>query len=81
MMTKIIDFPAPQQKEEPDPEFLKFDDFGREMQMYALQYEMDGKTWGGVEFWAYSMDDAEKRVRAMQKTLKCLGQIYGGGVA
>ena len=74
-MNDPIDLNAERNKrEEPDPEFVKKDDFGRPMQCYLVNYEMDGEEWGGVQVWAYSMDDAAKRVEALRTTAKLMGQ-------
>lgn len=62
--------------ERPDPEFIRKDDFGREMQCYCLSYTYDGKTWGGLDLWAYSMEDAEGRVAAIRESLIMMGQIF-----
>lgn len=62
-------------RERPDPEFIKRDDFGREMFLYTLEYEFDGGNWA-TELWAYSFEDAEARVVAMRASLTCKGQLY-----
>jgi hypothetical protein len=76
-MTEIVDLNAEREKRDrPDPQFVKKDDFGREMYLFALEYEMDGKTWG-IEVWAYAASDAEFRVEAMRESLVLRGQIMG----
>lgn len=52
----------------------RHDDKGT-LYLYALQYEMDGKTWA-LEVWAYSMEDAQNRVDAMRQSLVLLGQTH-----
>lgn len=62
-------------REQPDPEHVHKDDFGRLMYRFALSYEMDGKDWC-AEVWAYSFEDAENRVAAMARTLTVQGQVH-----
>jgi hypothetical protein len=74
-MSDAIDLAAERDKRNgPDAEHVRKDDFGRTLYRYLLSYEMDGETWGGVDVWAYSMDDAQKRVDAMRATVKLDGQ-------
>lgn len=76
-MSDVIDLNAKRnERERPDPEFVRKDDFGREMHLYLLSYDFDGSTWGGVDVWAYSMEDAQARVAAMRESLVVLGQAY-----
>lgn len=67
--------------ERPDPEHISHDDYGRPLYRFLLEYEMDGKSWGGVDVWAYSFDDAENRVKAMRESLMVRGQCYSDGPA
>ena len=72
----VIDLNAERNRRaQPDPEFVKRDDFGREMYLFALGYEFDGKSWG-IDLWAYSAEDAEARVAAMRGSLAVHGQIF-----
>lgn len=76
MDDNILDFSAEKGKREaPDAEFRKTDDFGRPMFSYLLGYEFDGGHWS-TTIWAYSAEDAAKRVAAMRETLTCDGQIF-----
>lgn len=59
----------------PDPEFVRTDDFGRKMYLFALEYRMDGDEWG-CEVWAYDVADAQRRVDGMRQSLRILGQMY-----
>lgn len=80
-MSDIIDLAAERNKRTaPAPEFLKQDDEGRDMQLYTVAYEMDGERWG-FDVWAYSFDDAEKRVRAIRQSAELSGQVYERGPA
>jgi hypothetical protein len=73
-MSDAIDLSAERNKRTgPDAEHVRKDDFGRPMYRYLLSYEMDGETWAG-DVWAYSMDDAAKRVDAMRASVKLDGQ-------
>ena len=75
-MTDVIDLAQERDNRNgPDAEFRKQDDFGRPMFLYGLSYEMDGSEWA-MEVWAYSQEDAENRVRAMRDSLTLFGQIY-----
>lgn len=62
-------------RERPDAEHVRQDQFGRPMYRFALTYEMDGSTWG-ADLWAYSFEDAERRVAAMRDTLGVAGQVH-----
>jgi hypothetical protein len=75
-MSDVINLTAKRnERENPDPEFVRKDDFGRPMYCYALDYAMDDASWG-AQIWAYSMEDAERRVEAMRSSLSLLGQMY-----
>lgn len=58
----------------PDAEHIRKDDFGRPMYRFLIEYEMDGSKWTGVHVWAYSWEDAEKRLAALKSTAKLDGQ-------
>lgn len=76
-MSEVIDLNQKRnERDRPAPEFIMHDDFGREMQTYLLSYQINGKTWGGVQVWAYSQEDAEARVAAMRESITCLGQCF-----
>lgn len=62
-------------RERPDAEHVQQDQFGRSMYRFALAYEMDGTTWG-ADVWAYSFEDAERRVAAMRVSLSVADQIH-----
>ena len=74
-MSDLVDINAARNRRTaPDPEFIKKDGFGRPMQCYLINYMMDGEEWGGVHVWAYSMDDAAKRVDALRASATLMGQ-------
>lgn len=62
-------------REQPDPEHLCQDQYGRPMYRFALSYEMNGSDWC-THIWAYSIEDAEMRVAAMARTLAVQGQMF-----
>lgn len=62
-------------REQPAPEFIKQDDYGRPLYLFLLSYEFEGGLWQ-TELWAYSMDDAEARVAAMLNSLAVRGQLF-----
>lgn len=76
-MSDTIDLTAERNKRtQPDPEFVRKDDYGRPLYLFTLDYEFDGGQWS-TDLWAYSQDDAEARVAAMRSTLSVAGQIFG----
>ena len=80
MPTDVIDLNAERNKrEQPDPEFIRKDGFGRPLYCFGLSYEMDGSSWV-TELWASDFDDAGRRVAAMRESLAVFGQIYSQGV-
>lgn len=73
----VIDLNAERSKrEQPDPQFVRQDDFGRPLYEFLLSYRMDEKSWS-ITVWAYSFEDAGNRVAAMRESLKLDGQLYG----
>lgn len=73
-MSDIIDLNAKRnEREKPDPEFVRKDDFGRPLYCFLLDYEFDGANWS-ADVWAYSLEEAEKRVEAMRSSLTLKGQ-------
>jgi hypothetical protein len=74
-MSDPIDLSAERDKRTgPDAEHVRKDEFGRPLFRFLLSYEMDGEMWGGVDVWAYSMDDAQRRVDAMRASARLDGQ-------
>ena len=62
-------------RDDPDAAFVTVGIDDRRLYRFALQYEMDGKTWA-TDIWAYSPKDAEDRVAAMRASLTLCGQLY-----
>jgi hypothetical protein len=74
---EIIDLSSERAKRErPDSEFIRKDDFGREMFCFALSYDMGGEEWC-TQVWAYDIDDAKLRVAAQRDSLRLDGQLFG----
>lgn len=72
----VIDLGAERNRRaQPDPEFVRKDDYGRPLYTFLLSYEMDGSRWS-TELWAYDFADAEARVAAMRESLKVDGQAF-----
>ena len=61
-------------RELPDPEFAMKDGFGRALYTFGVEYHMDNATWS-FNLWAYSFEDAERRVAAIREDGKVYGQI------
>lgn len=75
-MADVVDLGAERNRREaPDVEHVRHDDFGRTLFCYLLSYDFADSQWS-AQVWAYSMDDAEKRVEAMRESLRLDGQLY-----
>ena len=66
---KIVSFPD---QNGPDPEFVMRDDKGRKMFFFVAEYAFDDAKWS-VEFWAYTMAEAQDRVAAMRESVGISG--------
>lgn len=76
MTAEVVDFTAKKNgAERPDASCISKDPWGREMYLYSITYRMDEADWG-AQIWAYSEEDAQKRVAAMQDNLVYNGQIF-----
>ncbi|WP_245274081.1 hypothetical protein [Rhizobium leguminosarum] len=62
-------------RERPDAQFVRKDEHGQTMYLFALEYEMGPSTWS-AKIWAYSFEDAEMRVKAMRESLAVCGQMH-----
>lgn len=75
-MTDIIDLTAERDKRDgPDPEFVSVDEYGRKLFTYMLDYDLGDEQYS-TQLVAYSMEDAQKHVDAMRKSLCLAGQLY-----
>jgi hypothetical protein len=76
-MTDIVDLNAERNKrEQPDPEFIRKDEYGRPLYCFIGSYEHDGKRFGGVEVWAYDAEEAQARFVSMRETAEYDGQLF-----
>lgn len=76
MADKIVNLGLERAKREaPDPDFVRRDDFGREMYLFLLEYQFENGAWS-TQLWAYSMEDAQARVDAMRESLALRGQAF-----
>lgn len=60
---------------QPDPEFIRKDEYGRRLYCFLLDYQMDGSQYS-TEVWAYDEAEAQRRVAAMRATLGYAGQLF-----
>lgn len=60
---------------QPDPEFVRRDEYGKPLYCFLLSYEMDGSRYS-TEIWAYEESEAQKRVQAMRESLTYDGQLF-----
>jgi hypothetical protein len=75
-MTEIIDLQERRNAaERPDAEFVRKDEYGRELFMFTLSYDLGSAVYG-AELWAYDAEDANRKVAAMRESLRCDGQVY-----
>lgn len=75
-MTDIIDLNQRRnERDKPDAQFIRHDDFGRPLYCFALDYAFNDGHWA-AEVWAYSMEEAEQRVAAMRESLSLRGQMF-----
>jgi hypothetical protein len=62
-------------KEQPDPEFVRKDEYGRPLYCFTAEYRRGDATYG-LNFWAYDAEDAATAVAAMNTGIVLLGQVY-----
>lgn len=75
-MADIIDLNNERnQRAEPEPQFVRTDDYGRKLYTFLLEYEMGGRRWA-AEIWAYDEADAEARVKGMKESLIVSGKLH-----
>lgn len=75
-MSEIVDLSEERNKRaEPDPEFVRKDEYGRKLYKFTLSYAMDDKRYC-TSIWAYDEEEAMKRVEAMRVSLTYDGQIF-----
>lgn len=76
-MGDFIDLDAERaRRDQPDPEFVRKDEFGRNLYTFAASYcRPDGRKFS-IEFLAYDQADAEDAVAGMNLGLTYDGQIF-----
>lgn len=62
-------------KDRPDADCIRKDEHGRELYLFALEYQMTDGAYA-AEVWAYDWRDAENRIAAMRETLVMRGQMH-----
>ncbi|NKK74060.1 hypothetical protein GFL21_28650 [Rhizobium anhuiense] len=62
-------------RERPDAQFVRKDEDGQAIYLFALEYTMGPSVWA-AKIWAYSFEDAEMRVKAMRESLTVCGQLH-----
>jgi hypothetical protein len=64
-------------KMEPDPEFVKTDEFGRKLYTFSYEFDhSDGKRYG-FEIWAYDFEDAEAKMTSIRESGRIIGMLHG----
>lgn len=63
-----------------DDDCVLIDDEGRKNYLFTCSYkDKKLKTRFALQIWAYNMKDAERRVRAIKRSLRLDGQVYSQG--
>ena len=76
-MSKTIDITERRNQRDIGREHICRDERGRPMYEYLIEYEFEGKTLSDGNIWAYSEEDAERRIAAIRSTLELKGQLFG----
>jgi hypothetical protein len=72
----VIDLGAERsRREEPSPDLVRTDEYGRKLYTFLLSYQV-GESEYGTEVLAYDFADAEARVAGMRASLAVLGKAY-----
>ena len=75
-MSDIIDLNANRnRREQPDPELMTRDEYGRPLYTFVLTYEAGGRTYG-TQLIAYDFADAEMKVAGMRESLRVDGKLF-----
>jgi hypothetical protein len=75
-MTDVIDLGAERsRREQPDPEFIRQDEYGRPLYSFGVEYEFDDRRYQ-FQLWAYSWEDAEAKLAGIRASGKVFGQLY-----
>jgi extradiol dioxygenase family protein len=72
----IVDLVAERNKrEQPDPEFISQDEYGRKVYTFCVEYDFEGHQFS-FHLQAYSWEDAEAKVAALRQSAKVYGQMH-----
>ena len=75
-MAEITDLAAERNRRaQPDPEFVRQDDYGRPVYCFGVEYRFNDRTYS-FQLWAYSWEDAEAKVASIRESGKVFGQLY-----
>lgn len=78
-MPSVIDLELARQHKQaikdstPDPHLVRYDEYGRPLYCFTLEYEHQGATYG-LDFWTYSEADARDHLLSMIATITYVGQ-------
>lgn len=75
-MSDIIDLTAERNRRaDPDPEFIRKDEYGRPLYCFGVDYTHSESTFS-FQLWAYDWADAEAKVSSIRESAKVFGQLY-----
>lgn len=75
-MTDIINLTAERDKRDsPDADCITHDEYGRPLYTFSAEYQRGDRTFA-FDFVAYSMEDAQEAVAAMNTGVTLAGQVY-----
>jgi hypothetical protein len=76
MADDIIDLSAERnRREEPDPEFVTADEYGRKLYTFLASYDVGDKCFS-LRFIAYDEDDAQAKVAGMRESIRYDGKLF-----
>ena len=74
MTDKIIDFARERaERDQPDAEWMRKDDFGRPLYCFLMEYQSEGEFYS-IDLSTYSFEDAEKAAAAIRGSLTVVGK-------
>jgi hypothetical protein len=74
-MAEIVDLQATRQRRNaPDANCVSEDAQGKAIQLFAVEFHMDGRTFAD-EIWARDLADAERTVVAIRDSLRVVGEM------
>ena len=76
MADEPIDLAAERNKrEEPAPENVLVDDFGRKLYRFLCSYDLGPERYI-FHLWAYDLEDADKKIQAIKESGQVDGQVF-----